>query len=78
MKYVRRSCIAILISLVIYNFIRTCPTCIGQVNQNTPPFFSDDLYNKKQDATDITDYEFDEKLTAAPTESYNFELEEPS
>lgn len=40
--------------ILFYNFlINACPLCVGTVEQNSPPFFSDECYT-----CNITSYDF--------------------
>lgn len=37
--------LSFLLSLMIFN-IAGCPTCVGRMQRNDPPFFSKDFYDK--------------------------------
>ena len=48
MKYIS------LLALLISTIASSCPTCVGRIEADSPPFFSDDFY--KPDSQNIDDF----------------------
>ncbi len=52
-----------LLALLISCCLKSCPTCVGKITQNSPPFFSDSFYEPEpKDLLEETENEENEEL----------------
>ncbi len=58
--------------------ITACPTCVGRISQESPPFFSDGFYQTNSESTDQLYEQLlkDQQQTASSTEPKNQKVEQ--
>lgn len=41
-----------LLALMINSMLVSCPTCVGRIQEESPPFFSDEFYKPSEESLD--------------------------
>ncbi len=54
MKTIFHFMLVLLIASVTSQHIQTCPTCLGRLEHNSPPFFSEELYQSDNNESNDT------------------------